>query len=115
MDAHILVGLSDEDGWSLFKRHALSANNVNYNPYLEAIGKDIVKKCKGLPLAVKTIGGLLSSTADEKKWKTILKSEVWDVPEDKDEVMPALRSSYKHLTVNLNRCFAYCSIFPKYY
>jgi hypothetical protein len=82
---------------------------------LEVIGRQIVKKCDGLPLAAKTIGGLLRYKNGVDKWEKILKSELWDSPIDKTDILPALRLSYKYLPSHLKQCFAYCSIFPKDY
>ncbi|OWM83277.1 hypothetical protein CDL15_Pgr012758 [Punica granatum] len=88
---------------------------------LEQIGKRIVQKCKGLPLAVKAMAGLLRDIVDIREWKAILRSEIWEVDETKLDdmgrvrVLPALQLSYYHLPSTLKQCFAYCSIFPKAY
>lgn len=74
-----------------------------------------MKKCKGLPLAAKTIGALLRSKLDVDEWDKILKSELWDLSTDGGNILPALRLSYKYLPSPLKQCFAYCSIFPKDY
>ncbi|XP_040990985.1 LOW QUALITY PROTEIN: putative disease resistance protein At3g14460 [Juglans microcarpa x Juglans regia] len=107
-----LKTLQNDDCWSLFSKHAFHSGNSNAHPELEVIGRQIVKRCKGLPLAVKTIGALLWSELDIREWNKIMMSEIWDLQSD---IIPALRLSYKYLPLHLKRCFAYCSIFPKDY
>ncbi|KAF3632839.1 hypothetical protein FXO38_25899 [Capsicum annuum] len=51
--------LSIDDSWSLFKIHAFENMDPMEHPELEEVGKDIVAKCKGLPLALKTLAGML--------------------------------------------------------
>jgi hypothetical protein len=110
---HQLKKLGEENCWSLFAKHAFHDYNSNECPELEVIGRQIVKKCEGLPLAAKTIGGLLQFKLDVDEWKRILKSELWDSPIDETNILPALNLSYKYLPSHLKQCFAYCSIFPK--
>nr|AHB79191.1 CC-NBS-LRR disease resistance protein [Cicer arietinum] len=58
--AYSLEQLSDEDCWSVFANHTcLSQEKSTQNMDLEKIGKEIVRKCKGLPLAAQSLGGLL--------------------------------------------------------
>ncbi|KAB1224839.1 putative disease resistance RPP13-like protein 1 [Morella rubra] len=80
---------------------------------LQELGRQIVEKCKGLPLAIKTIGALLRSKLGIEEWDRILRSELWDLPVDETNILPALRLSYKYLPSPLKHCFAYCLIFPK--
>jgi hypothetical protein len=112
---HRLKTLLDEDCWSLFAKHAFLDGISDARPELEVIGRKIVKKCGGLPLAAKTIGALLRSKLDVDEWENVLKSELWDSPIDETNILPALRLSYKYLSPQLKQCFAYCSIFPKDY
>ncbi|KAH9651502.1 hypothetical protein KPL70_026769 [Citrus sinensis] len=48
---------------------------------LEKIGRKIVGKCKGLPLAIKTIGSPLQSKGTEQEWQNIFESEMWELEE----------------------------------
>ncbi|XP_019056038.1 PREDICTED: putative disease resistance RPP13-like protein 1 [Nelumbo nucifera] len=113
--AYKLNVLSEKDCFLLFKQHAFVDGISETNPNLEELGRGIVGKCNGLPLAAKTLGGLLHSKVDVNEWRNILESELWELPEDRSEILPALRLSYHHLPAHLKRCFAYCSIFPKGY
>ncbi|XP_057499193.1 putative disease resistance RPP13-like protein 1 [Actinidia eriantha] len=111
-----LQKVSDEDCWSLFAKVAFYNGNSRAYPELEKIGREIViHRCKGLPLAAKTLAGLLRSTCDVEEWDNILKSELWDLPEDKNDILPVLRLSYHYLPSHLKQCFAFCSLFPKDY
>jgi hypothetical protein len=108
---HRLKTLLEEDCWSLFAKHAFGNSDARLE--LKVLGRKIVKKCEGLPLAAKTIGGLLQSKLDVDDWEKILESDLWDMPIGKTNILPALRLSYKYLPSHLKQCFAYCSIFPK--
>ncbi|KAJ8555216.1 hypothetical protein K7X08_012712 [Anisodus acutangulus] len=83
------------------------------NPKLVPIGKEIVKKCGGVPLAAKTLGGLLRFKREESEWERVRDNEIWSLPQDESSILPALRLSYHHLPLNLRQCFAYCAVFPK--
>jgi hypothetical protein len=115
LPARHLEVLSNEACLSVFTQHALGAINFSAHPNLKDIGEKIVEKCKGLPLAAKTLGGLLRTTLDRYKWKDVLNSKIWDIPEERSGIVPALMLSYNHLPSHLKRCFAYCSILPKDY
>lgn len=104
--------LTDEDCLSLLAQHA--RRSFHDNTELTEVGKGLVKKCKGLPLAAKTLGGLLRAKETKSEWEDVLNSKIWDLPEEND-ILPVLRLSYHHLPSHLKHLFAYCSIFPKDY
>nr|ADK47523.1 NBS3-RDG2A [Hordeum vulgare subsp. vulgare] len=111
---HELVFLNEEDSWELFSDKAFS-NGVEEQAELVSIGRRIVNKCGGLPLALKTMGGLLSSKQKVQEWKAIEESNIGDKDGGKYEVMHILKLSYKHLSSEMKQCFAFCAVFPKDY
>ncbi|XP_030969562.1 putative disease resistance RPP13-like protein 1 [Quercus lobata] len=108
-----LMQLTDEDCWLLFAKHAFGNIDSQEYPELEQIGKKVVKKCNGLPLAAKTLGGLLRVKLDPKQWVKILESNIWNFSDSESIILPALRMSYHYLPSYLKPCFADFSIFPK--
>jgi len=108
---HDISKLSDKDCWELFKQRAFGPNEIEWSE-LAVIGKEILKKCGGVPLAAIALGSLLRFKRDEKEWHYVKENKLWNL-QDEDYVMPALRLSYLNLPVKLRQCFAFCAIFPK--
>ncbi|KAL0464468.1 UNVERIFIED_CONTAM: putative disease resistance RPP13-like protein 1 [Sesamum latifolium] len=104
--------LTDDDCLSLLAQHARTS--FDEKTELKEVGFLLVKKCKGLPLAAKTLGGLLRCKETKQEWQDVLNSKIWDLPEE-NNILPVLRLSYHHLPSHLKHLFAYCSIFPKDY
>ncbi|XP_060968296.1 putative disease resistance RPP13-like protein 1 [Cannabis sativa] len=111
---HHLKNLKEEACLKLFVKIVSRNEEFFMDPYSERIGKDIVRKCKGLPLAVKVLASLLCFT-DVTQWERIAKCNVLDLPVGEENILPALRLSYHYLPSHLKRCFVYCSLFPKDY
>ncbi|KAJ0478797.1 putative P-loop containing nucleoside triphosphate hydrolase, leucine-rich repeat domain superfamily [Helianthus annuus] len=111
-----LKSLSHEDALSLLALHALGVENFNSHTTLKPHGEAIVKKCAGLPLALKAIGRLLGTRTrtNVEDWEDVLNSEIWNL-ENSDKIVPALKLSYHDLSADLKQLFAYCSLFPKDY
>lgn len=108
---HHINYLSQDDSWSLFEQRAFSNGEGEEN--FIAIGKAIVKKCGGVPLAIKALGSLMRLKSQEREWLEIKESEMWDLLDDQNAILPALRLSYDNLLPHMRQCFAYCCIFPK--
>lgn len=115
VEGQFLEELSFDNCMSLFALHALGRRNFDGHLNLKDIGEKIVRKCGGLPLAVKTLGSLLHMNPDQDEWESVLNSKIWCLSEDKSGILPALRLSYYYLPSYLKPLFAFCSIFPKNY
>ncbi|KAL1369267.1 hypothetical protein AAHE18_02G183700 [Arachis hypogaea] len=113
--AHNLSLLDDEQCWSVFANHAFFATESRDRLALEKVGRKIVEKCKGLPLAAQSLGGLLRTKDNIRDWEDVLMSQIWEFSEKECRILPALRISYYYLPSHLKRCFVYCSLYPKDY
>ncbi|GLU05045.1 hypothetical protein SLE2022_221690 [Rubroshorea leprosula] len=81
---------------------------------LQGIGKQIAKRCKGIPLVASIIGAILQNKRDKREWQAITENRVWDSLEKEGGVLDIIKFSYDRLpTLALKQCFAFCSIFPK--
>ncbi|XP_027909316.1 putative disease resistance RPP13-like protein 1 [Vigna unguiculata] len=111
-----LEQLPEGPSLELFAKHAFADDyDAQSNPECNKIGEKIIKKCKGLPLALKTIGSLLYNKLSVSEWEFVFRSEIWDLPKERCNIVPALALSYIHLPSHLKVCFAYCALFPKDY
>lgn len=103
--AHELSLLDQKDCLSLFYKSAFKERQKEQHPNLVEIGKEIVGKCKQIPLAVINLGTQLYGITDEREWKLVRDSETWE--EKEDGLLPALKISYQRLSNHLKRCFLY--------
>uniref|UniRef100_A0A0D9YQH5 Uncharacterized protein n=1 Tax=Oryza glumipatula TaxID=40148 RepID=A0A0D9YQH5_9ORYZ len=110
-----LDGLKDDVFWDFFKLCAFGSLSSNNDPELEQIGRSILPKLKGSPLAAQTLGRLLSTSFQTSYWNSILNSELWGLPQEISDILPALQLSYIYLPFHLKRCFSFCAVYPKDY
>ncbi|XP_050259631.1 putative disease resistance protein RGA3 [Quercus robur] len=110
---HHIGCLSEDESWSLFKGRAFGLERVEERSELESIGKEIVKKCGGVPLAINALGSLVCSKRTKSEWLIVKDSQIWNLPKSENSILPALMLSYHHLSPHLRQCFAYCCVFPK--
>ncbi|PNT75278.1 hypothetical protein BRADI_1g29441v3 [Brachypodium distachyon] len=114
---HPLKKLDEEKSWKLFSSKALPSYKrsviLDVDEF-EKLGRNLAKKCDGLPLALAVLGGYLSKTLNRQAWSSIL----FDWPSTKDGHMMRniLARSYKDLPNHyLRSCFLYLAAFPEDY
>ncbi|KAJ9158771.1 hypothetical protein P3X46_024322 [Hevea brasiliensis] len=113
---YALGGLTEDQSWDLFEKLVFREGTSRVNPNLIEIGKKTVKKCKGVPLAIRALGGIMrlkSSESDE--WLFVSENKMWKSFEDDSDIGPVPKLSYDYLPYHLKQCFAYCALFPKGY
>jgi leucine-rich repeat protein SHOC2 len=110
---YVLNGLIPEESWSLLKKIAFRDDTNEVNQTIESIGKKIAEKCKGVPLAIRSLGGILKNKREENEWGHVLRGDFWKLCEDKESILPIVKLSYHNLLPQQRQCFAYCSLFPK--
>ncbi|XP_021804722.1 putative disease resistance protein RGA3 [Prunus avium] len=106
--------LQEDECWSILKDKAFpNYGNAPITAHLETIGRQIAKRCGGVPLVAKVLGSMLRSRTINE-WLSIQESKIWELPEGEDRIMSILKLSFDYLeSASLKHCFAYCSIFMK--
>ncbi|KAM0942956.1 putative virus X resistance protein-like, coiled-coil [Dioscorea sansibarensis] len=110
--------LPEVSSWELFLFKAFPTRlggNISCPEELEDIGRQLVKRCGGLPLALVVLGGLLSrKDPDTAVWSEVAESMVWDSTHDGQECLKILALSYCDLPHHyLKSCFLYLAAYPE--
>ncbi|KAL7181151.1 hypothetical protein ACSBR1_040087 [Camellia fascicularis] len=105
--------LRDDESWDLF-RQKVFGRGESCPPKFTEIGKQIVKRCQGLPLAIVVVAGMLVNEGKSLEvWnhaKETLNSQM-DV--DPQLWMKTLSLGYNQLPHHLKPCFLYFGTFPE--
>ncbi|XP_027099866.1 uncharacterized protein [Coffea arabica] len=103
--------LSEEESWELLKMKVFSKEGCPEE--LLEVGKEIARNCKGLPLSIVAIAGLLQGEHMKPgSWKQIAESlNSIIVIDPQTRCMDILELSYKHLPDYLKACFLYLGAF----
>ncbi|EFH67819.1 hypothetical protein ARALYDRAFT_474150 [Arabidopsis lyrata subsp. lyrata] len=117
--------LTCEESWELLEKISLSGRE-DIEPMLvkklEEIGKQIVVRCGGLPLAITVLGGLLAMKSTWNEWQRVyenIKSYVSNGGSSNGSknmlVADVLCLSYEYLPPHLKQCFLYFAHYPEDY
>ncbi|XP_073359892.1 disease resistance protein RPM1-like [Aegilops tauschii subsp. strangulata] len=116
---HVLTleALPEDKAWDLFCKKAFP-RDINHEcpAQLNPLCGEIVSKCKGLPLVIVLVGGLLREKTIEE-WRRINVQLSWELINNSrfDHIRNVLHLSYIYLPTQLKSCFLYCSLFPEDY
>ncbi|XP_062173320.1 disease resistance protein RGA2-like isoform X3 [Alnus glutinosa] len=114
VQSYSLRGLKEDESWCLLKQLAFEkGKEPEETSSIAAVGREILKKCFGVPLAIRTIGSLLRFKNSEAEWSSFKENELSKIDQNEKDILPTLKLSYDHLHLHLKHCFVYCSLFPK--
>ncbi|VAH22446.1 unnamed protein product [Triticum turgidum subsp. durum] len=121
MQAHsevfLLQKLMFEEAWSLFEANAGCNGLTNTNAQIRGYAENIVRKCGGLPLALKIVGQAMASKESEQDWelavRLLQRSQFHEVPDAyaESDLYHVLYISYDQLPdTRTKQCFLYFAL-----
>ncbi|XP_058204533.1 disease resistance protein RGA2-like [Rhododendron vialii] len=113
VEPYELRGLSNNECLDILVKCAFKEGDESKHLNLVNIGKEIVKKCGGVPLAARTLGAFLFSKTNEQDWLFVRDNQMWAIVQKENDILPILRLSYNQMPSYLRHCFAYFSLFEK--
>nr|ABM05492.1 Tm-2 ToMV resistance protein [Solanum tuberosum] len=112
---HVLQPLDSENSFELFTKKIFTFDNNNNwdsaSPDWVDIGRSIVGRCGGIPLAIVVTAGILRARErTERAWNRVLDSMGHKV---QDGCAKVLALSYNDLPIALRPCFLYFGLYPE--
>ncbi|KAJ9551566.1 hypothetical protein OSB04_015611 [Centaurea solstitialis] len=104
--------LTEEESWELLKQKVFHGDECP--EWLIESGSQIARKCRGLPLSLVVIAGVLAKEPISKDlWEEIACSVSSYIVSDQKGCLETLALSYHHLPDYLRECFLYLGGFPE--
>ncbi|CAI9103870.1 OLC1v1002449C1 [Oldenlandia corymbosa var. corymbosa] len=102
--------LSDDESWELMQKNTCFGEGCH--PELLKRGMAITKHCRGLPLMILIVGGLLSNIEPDT-WEEVEQNLEKGTLSLTEQCRETLELSYQHLPEHLKQCFLYFRAFQK--
>ncbi|XP_071939815.1 putative late blight resistance protein homolog R1A-10 [Coffea arabica] len=107
---HYLRPLSEKESFELVQKKVFGEEDCPQA--LHGLGMEIAKKCRGLPLALLVVAGVLATIEhDIWVWKEFGKGLTSTMVSSTDQCKMSLELSYEHLPYHLKACLLYFAAF----
>ncbi|XP_031491336.1 putative disease resistance RPP13-like protein 3 [Nymphaea colorata] len=108
----------DDIAMSLLCQKAFPGSTAIMPPAFQEVGKSMLQKCGGLPLAIATLGGILCKKRTVSEWEKVNQDLSWQLGNyecstSRGSITNILKMSYDELPLYLKPCFLYCGLFPE--
>ncbi|KAM0866356.1 hypothetical protein ACQ4PT_042678 [Festuca glaucescens] len=112
--AYKLLPLSEDDCWTIFSEKAFGDGNC-LNACLKTIGKQIAKRCDGIPALAHFLGSIVHNHQVMDVWLAARDEAIWKLERTglASQLFSSLNKLYYDMPSALKLCFLYLSIFPK--
>lgn len=109
-----LCPLSEDDCWKIFSEKAFR-NVDTADAHLKEIGREIAKRCEGIPLLAHSLGSLVQNQV-RNVWLAARDEEIWRLERRcivRMEMFSQCYQIYYEFSAAVKLCFLYLSMFPK--
>ncbi|PHT44401.1 hypothetical protein CQW23_13559 [Capsicum baccatum] len=107
-----MYGKSPEESWELLEEREIG-EQIFHDELLE-VGKENVHNCKGVPLVVDLIAGVIAGKENKKSvWLEVRNNLNSFILNSEVDMMKVIELSYDHLPLQLKPCFLYLSSYLK--
>ncbi|CDP21692.1 unnamed protein product [Coffea canephora] len=107
---HHLRHLTNEESWNLLQKKLFGQEGCP--PRLSGVVSQIAKSCRGLPLTVVLVAGILANSAEDS-WEEVAKGLTSSIVLDDEHCMKTLELSYSYLPNDLKSCLLYFGAFQE--
>nr|GMD13587.1 putative late blight resistance protein homolog R1B-8 [Ipomoea batatas] len=113
-EPHTLKKLDNDESWSLLKKNVFGGKECD--KLFERHGRKIAENCRGLPLALRVIAGILCKNRTVTEWERVAENPFLEINREGQSYHELVLLSYEQLPhENLKNCFLYFASFPMGY